>query len=219
MYFCDEGIALRQRPLRDNDRIVTVFTRKHGKLEVNFKGVRRARARLRALSESVTYSDYRFYLKKTSNFPVCTGGKVISVFNGIRLSREKLFSAFYFNELLMSLTPAAQPAEKKFELLLSALRRAEEVPRVPRALLVAYALILIEYCGIGFKHTNIGVDSGIWEALHDPSFSKVEELEKLAGSQALDSAADLAVKKIREHASREINTLKFVKIYKAEIGE
>jgi len=40
MIFCDYGIVLWRRQLRENDRIVTVFTRDRGKFEVNFKSVR-----------------------------------------------------------------------------------------------------------------------------------------------------------------------------------
>ena len=33
MIFCDHGIVLNRRQLRENDRIVTVFTEAGGKLE------------------------------------------------------------------------------------------------------------------------------------------------------------------------------------------
>ena len=49
MDFCDFGIVLNSRPLLENNRIVTVFTRDRGKFEVNFKSVRLAKAKLRAL--------------------------------------------------------------------------------------------------------------------------------------------------------------------------
>ncbi|MFA7008334.1 MAG: DNA repair protein RecO, partial [Elusimicrobiales bacterium] len=122
MIFCDCGLVLWRRPLRENDRIVTVFTRDRGKLEVNFKSVRLPKAKLRALSEPVTWGDYRFYLKNGSNFPVCTGGSSLSVFPRIRLDTRKLFTALYFCEVVNKLTPAHQPSPEKYELLLGALQ-------------------------------------------------------------------------------------------------
>ncbi|MCX5790960.1 MAG: DNA repair protein RecO [Elusimicrobia bacterium] len=116
MIFCDHGIVLNRRQLRENDRIVTVFTEAGGKLEVNFKSVRLARGKLRALSEPLSWSDFRFYLKKGSNFPVCTGGRSLSVFAGLRGDLDRLCLGLHYCEIVNRLTPAQQPAPEKYAL-------------------------------------------------------------------------------------------------------
>ncbi len=209
MYFCDRAIVLRQRPLRDSDRIVTLFTCDYGRLEINFKSVRKQKAKLRPLSETFVLGDYRFYAKSGSALPVCTGGKVISVFPSMRDESRKLFSAFYMCELMLNLTPLGQPSREKFLLLKNALEYLEKQP-YSSLLILGYSLMLLEYCGVGFKRSNIGFDADLWEALHKEDFSTLKDIKtdertiSLIGARVIETAV--------EHGGKEINSLKFVKI-------
>ncbi len=175
MIFCDYGIVLNRRPLRENDRIVTVFTLEHGKLEVNFKSVRLAHGKLRALSEAVTWGDYRFYLKKGSNFPVCTGGRSLSVFGGIRSDLERLYLAMHYCEVVNKLTPAQNPSPEKYELLLAALNDLD-ARGTAFWLRRAFTLRALELAGFGFRETAAGPEADLWETLHTGSWPEVREL-------------------------------------------
>lgn len=217
MIFCDRGIVLWRRPLRENDRIVTVFTEDHGKFEVNFKSVRLARGKLRALSEPVSSGDYRFYLKSGSNFPVCTGGKTLSVFPRIRLETERLFTALYFCEVVNKLTPAHQPSPEKYALLLGALEnldnyRGPERGQKRRALSPwlrrAFTLRALESAGFGFKHTSVGVDARLWQTLHDGTWPEVDELA--AEQRSMDYLDDLLKKFFSEQLDQQLKTLEFI---------
>ena len=259
MIFCDYGIVLWRRPLRENDRIVTVFTKDRGKFEVNFKSVRLAKGKLRALSEPVSWGDYRFYLKSGSNFPVCTGGSSLSVFPRIRLDTEKLFTALYFCEVVNKLTPAHQPSPEKYELLLGALRDLDSVdsyapkePGSPRPFGLeteingynvtpgnagsgpkgrdkpltlaaaaadkvrglspwmrrAFTLRALEAAGFGFKHSSVGLDSRLWETLHDAAWPAVRALE--AQPQAMDYMDDLLKRFFSEQLDQNLKTLEFI---------
>lgn len=175
MIFCDYGIVLQRRPLRESDRIVTVFTLEHGKLEVNFKSVRLARGKLRALSEALCWGDYRFYLKKGSNFPVCTGGRILGAFGGIRADYERLCLAQHYCEVVNRITAAASPAPEKYELLLGALRDLDE--SAPAFWLRrAFTLRALDLAGFGFRETAAGTDSRLWDILHAGSWTQVRAL-------------------------------------------
>lgn len=207
MIFCDYGIVLWRRPLRENDRIVTVFTRDRGKLEVNFKGVRRPRGKLRALSEPVSWGDYRFYLKNGSNFPICTGGSSLSVFPRIRLDTGRLFTALYFCEVVNKLTPAHQPSPEKYELLLGALQNLESGRPSPW-MRRAFTLRALETAGFGFKHSSVGLDSRLWDTLHDGTWSEVHALE--AQPQAMDYLDNLLRRFFSEQLNQQLKTLEFI---------
>ena len=230
MIFCDYGIVLWRRPLRENDRIVTVFTKDRGKFEVNFKSVRLAKGKLRALSEPVSWGDYRFYLKSGSNFPVCTGGSSLSVFPRIRLDTRKLFTALYFCEVVNKLTPAHQPSPEKYELLLGALRDLDDADSygpepqgVPLTLAAAaadkvrgpspwmrraFTLRALEAAGFGFKHSSVGLDSRLWETLHDGAWPDVHALE--AQPQAMDYMDNLLKRFFSEQLDQNLKTLEFI---------
>lgn len=207
MIFCDYGIVLRSRPLRENDRIVTVFTKGHGKLEVNFKSVRRVSGKLKALSEPITWGDYRFYLRGGSNFPVCTGGATLSVFPGLRTGRDRIFMAFHFCEVINKLTPAAQPSVEKYELLLSTLRALDERPP---SVWMRFAFILraMEFAGYGLRETSLGLDSHFWEAMHSGSWPEVAELKE--DRHAGDMLEGLINKFFSEQLGITLNTAQFL---------
>ena len=228
MIFCDYGIVLWRRPLRENDRIVTVFTRDRGKLEVNFKSVRLSRGKLRALSEPVSWGDYRFYLKNGSNFPVCTGGSSLSVFPGLRLDTGRLFTALYFCEVVNKITPSHQPSPGKYELLLGALQyldlggsydakepglasmsaAAEKGRGISPWMRRAFTLRALETAGFGFKYSSVGLDSRLWETLHDAAWSEVHVLE--AQPQALDYLDNLLKRFFSEQLNQNLKTLEFI---------
>lgn len=230
MIFCDSGIVLWRRPLRENDRIVTVFTRGRGKLEVNFKSVRLPKGKLRALSEPVSWGDYRFYLKSGSNFPVCTGGSSLSVFPRLRLDTVKLFTALYFCEVINKITPAHQASPEKYELLLGALQdldsdelyapkktglpltsaaaAAEKVRGLSPWMRRAFALRALEAAGFGFRLSSVGLDSRLWQTLHDGTWPEIRALE--VQSQAMDHVDDLLKRFFSEQLGQQLKTLEFI---------
>jgi hypothetical protein len=234
MIFCDHGIVLRSRPLRENDRIVTIFTRERGKLEVAFKSVRLAKGKLRALSEPVSRGDYRFFMKNDRSLPVCTGGQTLSVFPRIRLSSDLLFTAFYFCEVISKLTPLHQPSPEKHELLLGALEHLENreyrlEPESPGAGALsrerapqkyadtglnawtrrAFTLRALETAGFGFRHTSVGLDARLWDALHTGTWTEVRALEP--EPRALDHLDDLLKRFFSEQLDQQLTTLEFVR--------
>jgi len=206
--FCDYGIVLQRRPLRESDRIVTVFTLEHGKLEVNFKGVRLAKGKLRALSEAVTWGDYRFFLKKGSNFPVCTGGSSLGVFPGIRKDLERLYLAMHYCEVVNRLTPAQSPSPEKYELLLGALNDLEAYGPA-FWLRRAFTLRALEVAGFGFRETAAGPEAEFWETMHAGSWLQVRALgEDQVQADFIDG---LFSRFFSESIGVDLRTLPFVK--------
>jgi len=208
MIFCDYGIVLQRRPLRENDRIVTVFTLEHGKLEVNFKSVRLAKGKLRALSEALTWGDYRFFLKKGSNFPVCTGGRTLSAFAGLRTSLESLYLAMHYCEVVNRLTPAQDPSPHKYGLLLGALHDLD-ARGCSFWLRYAFTLRVLDLAGFGFRETAAGPEAAFWETLHGGSWDAVRALpEDQATAKFIDG---LLARFFSGQVAIDLRTLPFVK--------
>jgi DNA repair protein RecO (recombination protein O) len=57
----DEGVVLRTQKLGEADRIITVLTRKHGKVRAVAKGVRRTKSKFGARLEPFSHVDLQFY--------------------------------------------------------------------------------------------------------------------------------------------------------------
>ena len=57
----DEGVVLRTQKLGEADRIVTVLTRRHGKVRAVAKGVRRTKSKFGSRLEPFSHVDLQFY--------------------------------------------------------------------------------------------------------------------------------------------------------------
>ena len=61
----DEGVVLRTHKLGEADRIVTLLTKKHGKVRAVAKGVRRTSSKFGARLEPFMVADIQFYEGKS----------------------------------------------------------------------------------------------------------------------------------------------------------
>src|SRR3712207_2111879 len=61
----DEGVVLRTQKLGEADRIITVLTRRHGKVRAVAKGVRRTKSKFGARLEPFSHVDLQLYTGRT----------------------------------------------------------------------------------------------------------------------------------------------------------
>ena len=61
----DQAIVLRTQKLGEADRIITLFTRDHGRIKAVAKGVRRTKSRFGARLEPASYVDLQLYTGRT----------------------------------------------------------------------------------------------------------------------------------------------------------
>ena len=139
-----------------------------------------------------------------------------------------LFTAFHFCEVISKITPLYQPSPEKYELLLGALehlenreRRAE--PGAPPLLVSdkehvsglnpwtrrAFALRALDAAGFGFRHTSVGLDARLWDALHTGSWAEIRALR--ADPKSLDVLDDLITRFFSEQFDQRLLTLEFVR--------
>ncbi|MCG2724835.1 MAG: DNA repair protein RecO [Elusimicrobia bacterium] len=208
MNFCDLAIVLKNTQLRENDRIATVYTRLHGKLDIVFKSVRVSKGKLKALSEVFVWGDYRLFLKNERNIPICTGGEILSVFPSIRADIKKMFLVFYFCEIISRLTPFNQPNEEKYSLLLSALKDLESNKKISVWMRPAFALRFMELAGSGFEKTAVGIDSRIWKVLHIGTWQEVNSLK--TNDLARNYIDELIRKFMGDHLNYKLRTEEFL---------
>ena len=208
MNFCDLAIVLKNTQLRENDRIVTVYTRFHGKLDIVFKSVRVSKGKLKALSELFVWGDYRLFHKNEQSIPICTGGEILSVFPSIRADIKKMFLVYYFCELMSRLTPSNQPNEEKYNLMLSALRELDSTHKISVWMRPAFTLRFMELAGSGFEETAVGIDSRIWKVIHSGSWAEVNSLD--TNDLAMNYIDELIRKYMGDHLNYKLKTEEFL---------
>lgn len=183
MIFTDHGIILLRQDFRETDRIVSLYTREHGRLNARLPGVSRAAGKLKALSEPFVCADFRIYIRRGGTIGTITGGKVQDVFPVVRSDLKRLTLAFHFCELMYRFTPLHQPSEGKFNLLYTSLQALEKGP-VNSAFQAAFTLRLMTLAGFGLDHPVLKISPQFWQKMHeaplgDLAFSEPEDLLSL----------------------------------------
>jgi DNA repair protein RecO len=209
MYYCDKGIVLRHRDVNEADVVASIFTLQYGRLEVNFRSARKSAAKLRPLTELFCYGDYRFYLKKYGAMPLCIGGGVISFYPDMRNNLEKIMIFSVISDMVLSLTPVYQKSEEKFNLILLSLDYLNKTDSISKWFIIVFIMNFLEYYGAGFKMTNIGYESGLWDLIHRPDFLSIKSLD--AYDDVYDELLDFAVLKISEHGNKNFQIRSLMK--------
>ena len=172
MIFTDSAIVLYRQTFRESDRIVSLYTRSHGRLNARLPGVARSTGKLKALGEPLSLAELRFYVKRGGVLATVTGGKIHCVFPAVRADLKRTHLALHCCELMMRLTPLHQVSEEKFELLTTALTELEYGEPTP-AFAAAFTLRLMMLAGFGLDHPVLQISPQFWQRMHEDKFSSL----------------------------------------------
>ena len=206
MIFTDSGIILFRQEFREADRMVSLYTREHGRLNARLPGVLRAAGKLKAVSEPFACADYRFYVRRGGTVATITGGKINSIFPHIRQDLKRTTLAMHFCELIQRLTPLHQPSEAKYELLLAALTELE-LGEINSAFAAAFTLRLMTLAGFGLERPVLKISAEFWRRMHEDELSSLvfSEPEDLL---ALSKCNSVCRRFLNQYFTFPLNTLK-----------
>ncbi len=143
----DDGIVLRTQKLGEADRIVTVLTRKNGRVRAVAKGVRKTKSRFGARVEPFTHVDLMLYTGRTLD--------VITQAESVRSYGDQLVGDYgrYTTGVAMLetaerfTTVEKEPALRQFLLLVGGLRTLVDGEHDARLVLDAYLLRSLAVAG------------------------------------------------------------------------
>src|SRR3972149_7448123 len=100
--YSDEGIVLARRNYGEADRILSVYTKNHGRVSYMAKGIRRPASRKRGHLE--VFNQFRFQAASGRGIDLLTEAEIIDNFPEIRRSLKKVSLAYYFTEVIGRIT-------------------------------------------------------------------------------------------------------------------
>jgi DNA repair protein RecO (recombination protein O) len=143
----DTGVVLRVQKLGEADRIITLITRRHGKLRAVAKGVRRTSSRFGARLEPFCHVDLQCYTGRTLD--VITQVETIDAFASSLVDDYQLYTAgcavLETAERLSA--EEGEPVLRLYMLVASALRALSSGERDPSLLLDAFLMRAMAYAG------------------------------------------------------------------------
>ncbi|MBI4067496.1 DNA repair protein RecO [Candidatus Gottesmanbacteria bacterium] len=101
-----EGIVIKRSNFSEVDKIITIFTRNHGKLKILAKGVRKIKSRRAPHIELFNY--VRVFLHHGRNFDILTEAESIETYGFMKKNLKKITTAYYLSELVDDLCPEGQ---------------------------------------------------------------------------------------------------------------
>lgn len=137
----DTGIVLRTYRLGEADRIVVIFTERHGKVRAVAKGVRKTKSKFGARLEPTSHVALQLY--EGRELDIVTQAESIDHFRTIRDDLDRIAGASAMLEAVDQLAQDREPNPRLYQMLLGALRAlsAHHSPLVvPAFLLKAIAL-------------------------------------------------------------------------------
>jgi DNA repair protein RecO (recombination protein O) len=147
-YYRDDGIVLRTQDLGEADRIITVLTRRNGRVRAVGKGVRRTKSRFGARLEPFTHVDLLLYAGRSNLDTVTQADSLRAYGEPLTSDYPRYTSGVAMLETAERFTPEEkQPAQRQFLLLVGGLRALGEGAHAPRLVLDAFLLRSLAVAG------------------------------------------------------------------------
>lgn len=140
-----DALIIREHPVGEADKFVTVLTRERGVLRASARGARKLKSRSAAATQLLSHS--RLSLVEGRDKYIIQDAQPLHVFFDLRADIEKLALAQYFCELAGVICPREEPAEEPLRLLLNALHFLGSGAREPRLLKAVVELRLLAGAG------------------------------------------------------------------------
>jgi DNA repair protein RecO (recombination protein O) len=143
--FSDEAVVLGTVDFGEADRIVTLFSRNHGRLSAFAAGARKSKRRFAGALEAGTHLTARLVTTRGDTHRL-DGVDVIKSFHKLRDDLSFIARALYCLELCRELTRDHQPHEPLFDALVHYLGQLDERKAGPTSL-IKFELDALQYTG------------------------------------------------------------------------
>jgi len=118
-----EAVVLRSLDYGETSQIVTLLTRKQGKVGVMAKGARRTKSQFGATLQPMAYTQVVFYYKPTRDLQILSESSHVESFHRLRRDLESITVGLRIVELVDALVEEESPQPEVFALTVRALRR------------------------------------------------------------------------------------------------
>ncbi len=201
-----QGIVIEEVNTGEADKILTIFTNKHGKIKAAVKGARRPRSSVIASSQFLVFSDFIFF--KGKDLYKVNSCEVIETFYNIRNDLIKLTYASYAAEVIREVIHENMPSYRVLQLFLNTLFTLSETDKSPELVIRSFEFRLMSLIGYKPRVDNCAKCGQNKECLYF-SFEKnglvCSECDQ--GSSGTISISEAAVKALRYIIKSDIRKL------------
>ena len=205
MYLNTEAVVLSRRNFGEADRIITLFTRDHGKITVLAKGVRRPRSKKAGHLEIGSWC--KIFVARGKNLDLLTEVEIKHAFCISEFSESKANKIYHLLEIIKNITPDGQRNQKAFVMLVHFLK---QISKGEDFNLVSSTFKIKLLSNLGFFTVRQMPDSrtkNILSTIENEPYERIKETVKLTSSSYLKLLSFLD-SMIEELTERKLNTRK-----------
>jgi Recombination protein O N terminal/Recombination protein O C terminal len=144
-----EAIVLKCINYRETSKIVTFYSKSHGKIRGIAKAVRSTKTRWGGVLQSMAYLNLFFYFKENKDLHLVSNAEYANAFKSIYGDYDKLQAGFKIIELVNRTTADHEPNDEVFNLLKFTLENLESATKNYSNLLFYFEFRLCELLGFG----------------------------------------------------------------------
>lgn len=119
-----KGLVLKLIDYKDADKLASVFTFDYGVITAKFVGVKKEKAKLKAIAQPFTFADFNFTTKENNR--VVTSANLIDNFYQLMTDFNKTICGYIVLDVIKSILPEAKPEQELFLLAITTLKSIEE---------------------------------------------------------------------------------------------
>ncbi len=119
-----QGLVLKLIDYKDADKLASIFTLDHGVITAKFVGVKKEKAKLKAIAQPFTFADFNFTTR--ANNRVVAGASLIDNFYNLMANYNKTICGYIILDILKSILPEEKPEPDLFLLSVSTLKNIEQ---------------------------------------------------------------------------------------------
>jgi DNA repair protein RecO (recombination protein O) len=146
-----ESIVLKCSNYRETSKIVTFYSRSHGKIRGIAKGVRSSKSRWGGALQSMAYLNLFLYFKENKDLHLISNAEYIQHYSSIYGDYDKMQAGYRMIELINRTTAEHQQNIDIFKLLKDTLGNLENATKNYMNLLFYFEFRLCELLGFGIE--------------------------------------------------------------------
>ena len=121
--YSDEGIVLARRNFGEADRILSIYSKNHGRISAIAKGIRKVTSKKRGHLEVFSYIN--FQITNGHGIGILTEVETLNSFELVRKELKKVSLAYFFCEVIGKITHEHERNDGIFELILNYLEKLQ----------------------------------------------------------------------------------------------
>ena len=120
----NQGLVLKLIDYKDADKLASIFTSDYGVVTAKFVGVKKEKAKLKAIAQPFTFADFNFTMRSSSR--VVAGASLIDNFYNLMNNYNKTICGYIVLDILKSILPEEKPEQDLFLLTIATLKNVEQ---------------------------------------------------------------------------------------------